>query len=352
MAAKLSDSDSASDGGDTRPRKSQFVFGKVLSTDPVITISKTGNNAPMGLVGCCPEAFEGRAGLHLLGLTWSAEREGRAEEIKQLLADLQRQHPESHFVMLASSEVESFLLSSRGVPTLLANELLFVDERAYRPLPVNPHASVYDAVYNARISPYKRHLLAADVRKLLLVYGYTSAQDAAHLEEVREKLSHAEFLNHRKGNGNYVSLNPQDVCAAINQARVGLCLSEAEGAMRASIEYALCGLPIVTTRSVGGRDRFFLGPHVEIVDDTAEAVAQGVERMLSQVFDKMAIRNHVAHMLAFERHNFLLNLNKLVRLTVGVDGFFSTFEPFVGVPLSQGRLRPALGPLAPPDMEE
>ena len=87
MVTKLSDSHSGAGGDDSRQIKSRWVFGKVLSTDPVITISKTGTNTPMGLVGCCPEAFEGKAGLHLLGFTWSAEREGRAEEIERRLAD-------------------------------------------------------------------------------------------------------------------------------------------------------------------------------------------------------------------------------------------------------------------------
>ena len=49
-------------------------------------------------------------------------------------------------------------------------------------------------------------------------------------------------------------------------SQVGLCLSKSEGAMFASIEYLLCGLPIVSTKSVGGRDIFFTDENCIIAD--------------------------------------------------------------------------------------
>ncbi|WP_164127899.1 glycosyltransferase, partial [Stenotrophomonas maltophilia] len=52
-------------------------------------------------------------------------------------------------------------------------------------------------------------------------------------------------------------LTPEAVNRVYNQAAVGLCLSAVEGAMCASMEYLMAGLPVVSTPSVGGRDVYF-----------------------------------------------------------------------------------------------
>jgi len=64
-------------------------------------------------------------------------------------------------------------------------------------------------------------------------------------------------------------------------SKVGLCLSKKEGAMFASIEYLLCGLPIVSTRSVGGRDEFFTDKNCIFAEDNAESVKQCVDEWLN-----------------------------------------------------------------------
>jgi hypothetical protein len=46
--------------------------------------------------------------------------------------------------------------------------------------------------------------------------------------------------------------------------------------MFASMEYLLCGLPIISIRSLGGRDVFFDEEYVQIVDATPDAVNNGV----------------------------------------------------------------------------
>jgi glycosyltransferase involved in cell wall biosynthesis len=60
--------------------------------------------------------------------------------------------------------------------------------------------------------------------------------------------------------------------------------------MFASIEYLLCGLPVVTTRSIGGRDVFFDPAYVEWVEDDPEAVAQGVRNLIARAPEPEFIR--------------------------------------------------------------
>lgn len=99
----------------------------------------------------------------------------------------------------------------------------------------------------------------------------------------------------------------EEIVRLYNQCRVGLCLSGMEGAMFASMEYLLCGLPIVTTRSVGGRDAFFDPEYVITVEDTPEAVSAGVKEMCARAPDPARIRAQTLEKTAMHR-GWLRNL--------------------------------------------
>ncbi|MFZ6763136.1 glycosyltransferase [Pseudoroseomonas sp. WGS1072] len=99
---------------------------------------------------------------------------------------------------------------------------------------------------------------------------------------------------------------PERVVALLNSSEVGLILSAAEGACYASLEYLLCGLPVVSTPSLGGRDAFYDAANAIIVEPKAEAVRDGVALALRQLregeMDREAIRREaVARMAGFRR---------------------------------------------------
>jgi hypothetical protein len=138
-----------------------------------------------------------------------------------------------------------------------------LDENLFVPMGGPPE---FDAIYNARLTPIKRHDLAVDVASLALLYDLGPAEQRICYDEVRAMLPRATFINHQVGQGAYRQLPVKDCVRHINRARVGLCLSAIEGAMQASMEHA-CRLAVVSTRSIGGRDRYFLPPFCRIVDD-------------------------------------------------------------------------------------
>jgi glycosyltransferase involved in cell wall biosynthesis len=83
---------------------------------------------------------------------------------------------------------------------------------------------------------------------------------------------------------------PAEVNLHLNQSRVGLILSSLEGGNYASMQYLLCGLPVVTTRNRGGRDSFFHEDYVIWADDNPTSVAQAVSELISRDLDPMQIR--------------------------------------------------------------
>jgi glycosyltransferase involved in cell wall biosynthesis len=126
-----------------------------------------------------------------------------------------------------------------------------------------------DAVYNARASEFKRHYLTALIPdKMFLSYEWR-----------REEVDLSLFKPARS----FRDVAYGDVAKTIAQAKVGLILSEEEGACYASLEYLLCGLPVVSTPSRGGRDAYYGPWNAIIVEPTEEAVAAGVREALEKL---------------------------------------------------------------------
>ena len=65
---------------------------------------------------------------------------------------------------------------------------------------------------------------------------------------------------------NEVKLSLQEVDSFINMSRVGIVTTECEGASWASLEFLLCGIPVVSCKSLGGRDVFYTEKNSVVID--------------------------------------------------------------------------------------
>ncbi|MEQ1864035.1 MAG: glycosyltransferase [Micropepsaceae bacterium] len=322
---------------------SQLAAGCIASLDPLVTVSKREPHLPLGIAPSRPDLFADRPGLHLVGLTWTCEPEDVVAAFTRDYAIATKTLPRARIVVMVSTTHESYMLSQAGIPNFLANELIFVDERLFTVLPPQPlNAPRFDAIYVARLDAMKRHELATAIPSLVLAHGPPSAGDAAR---VRQLLPKARFANFEANGGAYGYLGDDDIVALMNRSAVGLCLSAAEGAMRVSMEYRLCGTPVVSTRSVGGRDRYFLGPHARVVDEHPDAIAAAVRDLKALNMSRLAVREFIGGLVTFDRHNFLLSLNKLVEHEFGVRDRFRSFAPFVRYPVSWRPPEQILAPL-------
>ncbi len=208
---------------------------------------------------------------------WHRETQERADEVAREAATVTRQCPEAEMIFLCNSVREVALISGVGLRAEYCHQNAFLDEGKYK---VYDRATRYDAIYIARITPFKRHHLALAVKSLRLI-GDHSPQEATYFAEVMRQFPHANWK--RKVFSGFISRN---IC----EARCGLCLSAEEGAMFVSAEYLLSGRPLVSTRSLGGRDAFFDPAYTYIAEDTAESVAAGVEAMKGCVLSGREIR--------------------------------------------------------------
>ena len=316
--------------GQAAPR-SAIAAGCIASLDPLVVVAKRDTRLPLGLASLAPERFLQTPSLHFIGLARSYEDRIEIDALRNDLSEAERTLPLAHFVMMANTPAESIRFSQAAILNILANELIFVDERIFVPPPRSAQpAKAFDAVYVARFDAFKRHELARAIDKLLLVYDRPQLAD---IERVKSTLPRAHFANHESNAGAYRYFSREAIRDLLHQASIGLCLSAVEGAMRASLEYRFCGMPVVSTKSVGGRDRYLLGPHVRVVNDDPDAVAAAVRELKERNFDPHAVREYVGQLIAFDRHNFLISVNKIVERTLGARDRFRDFAPFAGEPV-------------------
>jgi len=156
-----------------------------------------------------------------------------------------------------------------GLQAFYCNHNAFISADVFQPLIMQKR---FDAVCVAHPTKWKRVPLASQIGNLAIVRGpRVMGMDYEELEHI----PHA-YMNEQK-------LSPRGVMQVLSASRVGLALSAAEGACLASSEYLLCGLPVVSTPSRGGRDIWYDQDNSVICEPTREAVSQGVRLAIERL---------------------------------------------------------------------
>jgi glycosyltransferase involved in cell wall biosynthesis len=194
-------------------------------------------------------------------------------------------YPHHPVVMMANDAMEAQFLSAHGIDAVLfqQNGFMNIDEK--------PRASAkeFDAVYIARIKPHKRIELAQNIASCCIVFA---AVDVPYFREIQPLVSHFVFANGDPLSSESQPLPRAQVADWCARSRCGLCLSaDVEGAMFASAEYMLWGLPVVSTRSFGGREDYFDERFCLICEDDPASVAAAVTEAISRNVESGLIRN-------------------------------------------------------------
>ncbi|MBO4631023.1 MAG: hypothetical protein J5858_03785 [Lentisphaeria bacterium] len=235
-----------------------------------------------------------------LQLGWEHETPEHSVAFAESLKSIQAQCDRLKITLLANSENEVRILSGLGLHTVFCNQNAFVDETRY---PILHVPKQFDALYIARLTPFKRHALAEKVQSLRLIgdFAWLDSEKPYAADIIHNRLKHAKWTEH---------VNSTSIPAEIAAARCGLCLSAVEGAMFVSIEYLLCGIPIVNTKNIGGRDALFPDFAVKTVPDTPEAVAAAVQEFAEHAPAPEDIRAAALEKMKRHRQTFRDLLNE------------------------------------------
>ncbi len=200
----------------------------------------------------------------VLQLGWSAEEPEVAAELRSRLARARELFPEARFLVLANAPAEVKILDD-FTEVYLAQHNAFLDPARY-PVADARSRKKFDAIYIARLTPFKRHELATKIERLHLIGDYSS-RESDYARRVLATLPRAVWSR---------KVPSFRIGRAICRAGCGLALSAAEGAMFSCGEYTLCGIPVVNTPNRGGRDTLLpecaVRPTAPDPDSVAEAV--------------------------------------------------------------------------------
>jgi glycosyltransferase involved in cell wall biosynthesis len=278
----------------------EAVHCHILHHDPAVIVGFGGALGPARLLG---KYLADLPVWFLVSPWWSIEDPGILGEILEAYPAYKKAHPGHEIVYLCNTDREVTLLRERGLPAVFCHQNAFIDERLFVPDPLAP--KVFDAIYNARFNPFKRHDLARDVPRLALIY-YNLLEIEWEMQGLLGRLlTEAAFLNGPPQPGRLRWFSPEKVAGYYNRSRAGLCLSACEGAMYASAEYLLCGLPVVSVPNIGGRDYFLDAPYCATAEPHPEAVARAVRHLGDQGFDPFAIRRATLQKMLPERERLI-----------------------------------------------
>ena len=222
-------------------------------------------------------------------------------------------------ILMHNSKLEWFIGAFFGFKGVLLNQNMHTNEHKFKI--ISSSSKIYDAVYIAAAKPYKRIGLASKIQKLFIVtYFWPDVRDENgkwDLHKFEPSVSHADFNNDR--------IERKDVGKIINQSKVGLALSRVEGAMWASMEYLLSGLPVVSTWSLGGRDYYFDKRFVKVVRANKISINNAVQKLASQQIDPNLIRETTLAKIDIDRRRFYQYLTTLESCDIPYSEFHEVF---------------------------
>lgn len=206
------------------------------------------------VVGCYYEEFLFKHGLEML-------------EVLGLNID--------NFIIMCNDSREGAICDKLGLNSCELNHNAWLDYDKFRIIDIEKK---YDAVYSGRLVERKRHYLSKLVPNMALISG-----DLFDLKMINDIPPHSYR--------NEIKLTPDEVYVKMNESRCGLILSEKEGACYSSSEYLLCGIPVVSTKSYGGRDVWYDEYNSRVVDPDPELVRDAVRYFVENPRDPVRIRN-------------------------------------------------------------
>jgi len=301
-------------------RGADLIVARRLCDAPFVMLTATFTSPPLAHVEALARRLGDRPGASLVFAHWSIEAGRMRRTIPAQYHAIAAAWPAHRVIILCNTAPEVELLRAAGVEAVHCNHNLMVSEAVFDVDPAAPRE--FDAIYVARMHPYKRHALAREIARLAIIYYGLEDAEPGYYDAVRADLPYATFVNEllaREGYGavaharaaafardlfaarRYVVLRPQTVAAYCNRARVGLCLSAREGAMYSSMEYMLCGLPVVSTENVGARDHFFDPDYCITVPADPAAIAGAAAELARRAVPPELVRARTLEKVAAER---------------------------------------------------
>ncbi len=233
-----------------------------------------------------------------------------------------------NIVILTNTEEECQFLKERtkNIDILFCNSNSFINENSF--IYDKTIEKKYNMVINSKFKKYKNVHLAKNIDNIVHI-GYDLTNDN------NSYIPDFGFIANFTDN-NYKSLSQKEITTIINSSNIGGIFSKEEGACYASTEYLLCGIPVLSTKSKGGRDIWYNEENSIVCEpeDIDESYRQLKYKLENGFYDSIKIRNGCLKIMEEHRTklaNYLydklneLNIPNIPDITI-IKGLFSHFN--------------------------
>lgn len=246
----------------------------------------------------------------------------------QIFFEIIRTNPNYNIVILANTlEEKSFYENEPNCDVIFCNHNAFLNENVYKI--DNLVEQKYDLVVDSAFHEYKNRKIAKKIKNILHI-GYMD-RNSKHSVVIPDYGVLPNFID-----GKYERITKNKIYEYYNQCLIGGIFSECEGACFASSQYLLCGLPVLSIKSVGGRDIWYNKDNSIICENNDDSVYENVERAKEKIangeFDRVKIRNLHLKQMDEHRNTLIEYLNKKLlnfNETVDVNDIKKQFAVFM-----------------------
>jgi glycosyltransferase involved in cell wall biosynthesis len=210
-----------------------------------------------------------------------------------------------NIIFMCPSNIEVDICNKIGLSSILCNHNAFLNENIFK---IYQQNKIYNAVMNCRPERWKRPYLAEKINNLAILKGYNFRKnDYYDLNQLNPS-----YINNDK------RLSPSEVTNIYSNSYVGLIFSEQEGACYSSSEYLLCGLPVISTKSKGGRDFWYNEKNSIICEDNSDLVLNcvndAIEKIKNGYFKSEEIRTKHLEQMQYCRNNLIDKVKELFKI--------------------------------------
>jgi hypothetical protein len=222
-------------------------------------------------------------------------------------------NPTYEITILANSVEEKEYFEKRTTrAALFCNHNAFLNEHVFDIIENVPKQ--HDLVVDSAFHVYKNVEKANRVKDTLHI-GYVKPDMSSHVVIP----TYGKLANFANANGKYKRLTKPQINAHYNESRIAGIFSLLEGACFASSQYLLAGLPVISTRSQGGRDIWYNEFNCIMCENDEDSIHNAhqtaMQRLESGEFNSRQIRElhlqqmdeHRNRLIEYIKHTVLCN---------------------------------------------
>jgi hypothetical protein len=186
----------------------------------------------------------------------------------------------------------------------VANQNAFIDESVYK---IDRTVDQkFDLVVNSSFTALKNYHFIKNIKNTCAI-GYFLTTKYNNKTMPGPLAYCPNFENKLRSITSFRWINPDEACKYYNMSKVGGIFSTKEGSCFSSSEYLLCGLPVLSCKSDGGREIWYNDNNSIICEPDETSVFENFKKIIEKYnrgeYDREKIRNSHIEQMELHRNN-------------------------------------------------